>query len=62
MQLKIKSERTSDIDSELCAGFIEWQQALNRVNWTKLIQISNEKWYGLARKKIDQQILHGSEC
>ena len=24
---------------ELCACFIDWQNAFDRVNWTKLIQI-----------------------
>jgi hypothetical protein len=28
------------IDEELCAYFIDRQQAFDRVNWTKLIQIS----------------------
>jgi hypothetical protein len=27
------------IDEELCACFIDWQKALDRVNWTKLMQI-----------------------
>jgi hypothetical protein len=37
--LRIISERTLDIDEELCACFIEWQKAFDRVNWTKLMQI-----------------------
>jgi hypothetical protein len=37
---RIISERTLDIDEELCACFIDWQKALGRVNWTKLMQIS----------------------
>jgi hypothetical protein len=36
--LRIKSERTLDIDEELCACFIDWQKAFDRVNWTKLMQ------------------------
>jgi hypothetical protein len=37
--LRIISERTLDIDEELCACFIDWQKAFDRVNWTKLMQI-----------------------
>jgi len=38
MQRKI-SERTLDIEAELCVCFIDWQKAFDRVNWTKLMQI-----------------------
>jgi hypothetical protein len=37
--LRITSERTLDMDEELCACFIDWQKAFDRVNWTKLMQI-----------------------
>jgi hypothetical protein len=37
--LRIISERTLVIDEELCACFIDWQKAFDRVNWTKLMQI-----------------------
>jgi len=37
--LKIISERTLEIDEELCVCFIDWQKAFDRVNWTKLMQI-----------------------
>jgi hypothetical protein len=37
--LRIISERTLDIDEELCACFIDWQKAFDHVNWTKLMQI-----------------------
>jgi hypothetical protein len=36
--LRIISERTLDIDEELCACFIDWQKPFDRVNWTKLMQ------------------------
>ena len=39
--LKI-SERTLDIDEELCACFIDWQKAFYSVNWTKLMRILKE--------------------
>jgi hypothetical protein len=38
-KLRIISERTLDIDEELCACFIDWQKAFDRVKWTKLMQI-----------------------
>jgi hypothetical protein len=37
--LRIISERTLVIDEELCACFVDWQKAFERVNWTKLTQI-----------------------
>jgi hypothetical protein len=37
--LRIISERTSEIDEELCVCFIDWQKAFEQVNWTKLMQI-----------------------
>jgi hypothetical protein len=37
--LRTISERTLDIEEELCACFIKWQNAFDRVNWTKLMQI-----------------------
>jgi hypothetical protein len=37
--LRIISERNLAIDEELCACFIDWQKAFDRVNWTKLMQI-----------------------
>jgi hypothetical protein len=37
--LRIISERTLVIDEELCACFIDWQKAFDRVNWIKLMQI-----------------------
>jgi hypothetical protein len=35
------------MDEELCACIIDWQQAFDRVNWTKLMQIviaSGNNW------------------
>jgi len=37
--LRIISERTLEIDEELCVCFTDWQKAFDRFNWTKLIQI-----------------------
>ena len=37
--LGIISERTLEIDEELCVCFIDWQKAFDWVNWTKLTLI-----------------------
>jgi len=37
--LRIMSERTLDIDEELCACHIDWQNSFDRVNWSELMQI-----------------------
>jgi len=37
--LRITSERTLEIDEEVCVYFIDWQKAFDRVNWTKLMHI-----------------------
>ena len=37
--LRIISERTLEIDEELCVCFLDWQKAFRRVNWAKLMQI-----------------------
>ena len=36
---RIISERTLEIDEELCVCFIDWQKAFDRVNWTEFMQI-----------------------
>jgi hypothetical protein len=40
--LRIKSERTLEVDEELSVCFIDSQKAFDRVNWTKLMQILKE--------------------
>jgi hypothetical protein len=37
--LRVISERTLEIDEDLCVCFIDWKKAFDRVNWTKLMQI-----------------------
>ena len=37
--MRITAERTLEIDEELCVCFIDWQNAFDRVNWTKLMKI-----------------------
>jgi len=44
--MRIITERTLEIDEEMCVCFIDWQKAFDRVNWTKLMQI-------LKRTSID---------
>jgi hypothetical protein len=40
--LTIISERNFEVDENLCACFIEWQNVFHRVNWPKLMQILME--------------------
>jgi hypothetical protein len=37
--LRIISERTLEIDEELCVCCLDWQEAFDQVTWTKLMQI-----------------------
>jgi hypothetical protein len=37
--LRVISERTLEIDEDLCVCFIDWKKAFDRVNWNKLTQI-----------------------
>jgi hypothetical protein len=39
VMLRIISKQTLDTDEELYACFIDWQKALDQVNWIKLMQI-----------------------
>ena len=34
-RLKIISERTVEIEEDLCVCFTDWQKAFDRVNWTE---------------------------
>jgi hypothetical protein len=47
------------MDEELRAGFIEWQEIADRVNWTKLMQILKESGSERLNKKLS---IHGSKC
>jgi hypothetical protein len=51
--LRTISERTLEINAEVCICFIDWQKAFERVNWTKLMHILKGTGMGLASKKID---------
>ena len=37
--MRIITERTMEVDGELCICFIDWQKTFDRVNWTKLMEI-----------------------
>jgi hypothetical protein len=60
-KLGIVSERILDIDEELCMCFIDGQKEFGIVNRTKFAD-PKWNWYRLARKKTDQQVVHGSKC
>jgi hypothetical protein len=55
--LRIIPERTLDRDGELCACFIDWQNAHGRINADP-----KEHCHWLAQKLIYQQTVFGSEC
>ena len=60
--LRILSERTLEIDEELIFCFIDWQNAFDRVNWTKLMQILKEIGIDWHEKRLISKLVHGSEC
>jgi hypothetical protein len=37
--LRIISERTLDVEEELCECLVDWQKLFDPVNWTKLVPI-----------------------
>jgi hypothetical protein len=49
VMLRIISERTLDIDKELCVCIIDWRTAYDHIKWTKLMQILKET--GFERRK-----------
>jgi len=58
---RIISERTLEIDAELCVCFIDGQETFDRVKWTKLLQIlkvTGIDWH----ERILISNLHVSEC
>jgi len=46
------SERTLEIDEEVCVCFIDWQKAFDSVNWTKLMQILKETGTDWREKRL----------
>jgi hypothetical protein len=49
------------MDEELRAGFIEWQKIVDRVNWTKLIQILKESCIERLNKKLSVKLILDKE-
>jgi hypothetical protein len=56
--LRIISERNLEIDAEVSICFIDWQKALDRVGWTKLMQILKGTGIDWCERRL---IVHGSE-
>jgi hypothetical protein len=54
--LRIISERNLAIDEELCACFIDWQKAFDRVNWTKLMQILTESDIDWRERRLNRKL------
>jgi hypothetical protein len=53
--LRVKSERTLDVDDKLCKCFIDGQNVLVHVNWTKLMWILKENViYRCGRRLISK--------
>ena len=50
--LRIISERTLEIDEELRVCFIDWQEAFDRVKWTKLMQILKETGIACRERRL----------
>jgi hypothetical protein len=46
------SEQTSDIDYELCACFIDWQEDCDRRSWTKLMLILKQNGIDLRERRL----------
>jgi hypothetical protein len=59
--LRIISELTLDIDEELCACFLDWQGAFDRVNWTKLMQILKGIGIDWSKRRLINK-LYMNEC
>jgi len=50
--LRIITERTLEIDEELCICFIDWQKAFDRVNGTNLMQILKISGIDLCERRL----------
>jgi hypothetical protein len=46
------SERTFEIDAEVCVCFIDWQEAFERVNCTKLMQIRKGTGIDMPERRL----------
>ena len=61
LRIGLISERTLKTDEKLCARFTHWQKEFHLGKWKKINADQKGRYYRLARK-IDQQIVRGSEC
>jgi hypothetical protein len=50
--LRIMSERSLDIEEELCECLMDWQKAFERINWTKLLQILKENGVECRERRL----------
>ena len=50
---RIIAERTLEIDEELCVCFIDWQKAIDHVNWAKLMQILKRTGIDWRERRFD---------
>ena len=54
--LRIISERTLETDEELSVCFIDRQKALDRVKWTKLMQILKETGIDWHERRLSSNL------
>jgi hypothetical protein len=54
--LIILSERTLDIHEELCAFFIDYHKAFDRVNWTKLMLILKRTTIDYLERRLTRKL------
>jgi Reverse transcriptase (RNA-dependent DNA polymerase). len=57
--LKIISERVLGVKEEMCLCFIEWQNAFDQVDWTKLLRVSQGKTDSV---EIGREVRQGIGC
>jgi hypothetical protein len=54
--LRIMSEQTLVIDEELCACFLDWKNACNRVNWKKYLQILEGPGIDWSKRRLVRKV------
>ena len=50
--LRIISERTLEIDEELCACFIDWKKEFGLIKWVKLMQIQKKTCIDWRKRRL----------
>jgi hypothetical protein len=56
--LRVISERTLEIDEDLCVCFIDWKKAFDRVNGTKLMQILKGTGIDWRERRLISNLSH----